>query len=180
MSFTEKKTGGRRIYSGKILGLDLDEVVLPDGKSAKREIVRHSGGAAALVVVGGCVLLVKQFRYAYCEETYEIPAGKIGQGEDPAVAAVRELEEETGYTGTPVPFLTIYPSPGYTDEVITVCAVENAVKRESHPDEGEFVESFLTPLDEAAEMIENGKIRDGKTVAAIYKYLYLKECGKRS
>ncbi len=96
MNFCEKKLGGITVYDGKILRLEVDEVELPDGAKAKRECVRHHGGAAVLCVIDGEALLVKQFRYLYGKEIYEIPAGKLEGGENPQFAAARELEEETG------------------------------------------------------------------------------------
>lgn len=172
MSFFEKKTGGKTIYDGKILRLFVDDVELPDGTGAKREIVRHSGGAAALFIKDGCVLLVKQFRYAYGKEIYEIPAGKTEPSELPESAAARELEEETGYiAGKLTKLLTLYPSPGYTDEVIHVYLAENCKKSAARPDEGEFVACEFVPLDEVVSMINRGEICDGKTVAAVFKYL---------
>lgn len=96
MKLTEKKLSGETVYNGKILTLEVDEVELPDGKKAKRECVRHNGGAAVLCVINDEILLVKQFRYLYGKEIYEIPAGKLEKNENPVMAAARELEEETG------------------------------------------------------------------------------------
>ena len=172
MSFSEKKIGGKLIYKGKILDLTLDDIVMPDGREAKREIVRHSGGAAVLFVREGCVLLVKQFRYAYGKEMYEIPAGMISVGEAPAAAAARELEEETGYMADLKHLADIYPSPGYTDEVIHIYTAESSSYIGEHPDDGEFLNAEFIPLEKVEKMIENGEINDAKTVAAIYKYLY--------
>ena len=94
----EKKISGEVIYDGKILTLVKDKVICPNNEEAYREIVRHNGGAAILVVnEKNEVLLIRQFRYAYDEIIYEIPAGKLELNEDPYEAAKRELEEETGY-----------------------------------------------------------------------------------
>lgn len=172
MDFTERKTGGRTIYDGKILKLCVDDVVLPDGKRSVREIVRHHGGAAVLYVEDGRVLLVRQFRYAYGRQTYEIPAGKLEEGENARPAAARELEEETGYRAAElVRALTLYPSPGYTDEVICIYFAKKCSFVGSRPDEGEFVSRVFMPLGEAVNKIESGEICDAKTVAAIYWYL---------
>lgn len=173
MSFFEKKIKGKRIYEGKILNLDVDKVELPDGSVATRECVRHHGGAAVLYVVGGRVLLVKQFRYAYGKEIYEIPAGKLEEGEDPKQAAQRELKEETGYVANEIiPFLKIYPTPGYTDEIIRVYLAKNCYLNSQKLDEGEFLNVSLVKIEDVLEMIESGEICDAKTVAAIYKYLF--------
>lgn len=176
MSFFEKKIGGKTVYHGKILNLEVDEVELPDGNREKRECVRHSGGAAVLCVIGGKVLLVRQFRYLYGEEIYEIPAGKLEKGEDPKIAAARELEEETGVKADLEPLLCIYPTPGYTDEVIHIYIAKNCVEtRRKKLDEGEFLDACFKPVEEVLEMIERGEIKDAKTVAAVYKYLYIEK-----
>ncbi len=175
MDFFEKKISGTRKFRGKILSLEVDEVCLPDGTTALRECVRHSGGAAVLYVKDGKVLLVKQFRYLYGKEIYEIPAGKVENGEEPEVAAKRELEEETGYrAGELVRALQIFPSPGYTDEIIYIFFAENCVFAGQKPDEGEFLNCEFLPLEEVVKMVEEGQICDAKTVAAIYKYLNTK------
>lgn len=171
MSFFEKKIGGKRLYDGKILSLDLDEVLLSNGAKAYREIVRHAGGAAVLYTENGKILFVKQFRYAYGKELYEIPAGKLNHGEDPMCAAARELEEEAGLKAELVPYLQIYPTPGYTDEIIYIYLAKNAIQVEQKLDEGEFLNVEYISVDKAVDMIENGQICDGKTIAAIYKFI---------
>ncbi|MDE7087488.1 MAG: NUDIX hydrolase [Clostridia bacterium] len=171
MNLTEKKISSKKIYDGKILRLTVDEVELPDGAKSVRECVRHCSGAAVLCVIDGRVLLVKQFRYLYGKAIYEIPAGKTEEGEDPSVAAARELEEETGYRADCKPFLDIYPSPGYTDEVIHIYLAQNAKFVGQHTDDGEFLTSEFIPLEKVIKMIEQGEICDAKTVSAIYKYL---------
>lgn len=171
MSFSEKRLGGKTVYDGKILKLVVDDVRLDDGSAAKREIIRHSGGAAALYAEDGKILLVKQFRYAYGKEMYEIPAGRLNEGEDPSFAAKRELEEETGLVCDMSPFLTLYPSPGYTDEVTYVFLAQNSTRSRQKLDLGEFLTFEFIPAERVVKMIESGEICDAKTVAAVYKYL---------
>ena len=171
MNFTEKKLDGKVIYDGKILTLTLDTVILADGSEAKREIVRHSGGAAVLFIKDNKVMLVRQFRYAYGKEMYEIPAGMVNDGEDAKSAAARELEEETGYKAELVHLVDIYPSPGYTDEIVHIYAATNAKLSCQNLDEGEFLNAEFVPFEKVLSMIESGEICDAKTVTAIYKYL---------
>lgn len=171
MNLKETKTGGITVYKGKILNLEVDDVKLPDGTFSKREIVRHSGGAAVLYVKDNAVLLVKQFRYAYGKEIYEIPAGKLNSGEDPESAAVRELEEETGFRAQVERYACVYPTPGYTDEIIHIYRVVSAVRTCQNLDKGEFLNVEFIPLEKVIEMINSGEIADGKTLVAIYKYL---------
>ena len=171
MDLTEKTVKINYVYQGKILSLRNDDAVLPDGKPCKREIVEHSGGACVLYIENGCVLLVKQYRYAYGEILYEIPAGKLEKGEDPKNTALRELEEEAGIKSTDARLLFIdYPSPGYTNEKIYIYEAKNGVKTAQNLDEGEFLTAEFIPLERAKEMLYNGEIKDGKTVIALLSY----------
>lgn len=176
MNLTEKKFNSRTVFDGKILKVQVDEVELPDGNKSVRECVRHSGGAAVLLIKQNKVLLVKQFRYLYGKAIYEIPAGKLNSGEDAAKAAARELEEETGYKACLKPLFKLFPSPGYTDEVINVFYAETFEYAGQKLDEGEFLNCEFIGLDKVIEMIERNEICDAKTVAAVYKYLSLKGC----
>lgn len=174
MSFEEKKISSRVEYDGRILKLEVDGVLLPDGTKSVRECVRHSGGAAVLFIEDNKVALVRQYRYLYGKEIYEIPAGKVEKGEDPSAAALRELEEETGYRAEVRHLLDIYPSPGYTDEVIHIYFAEGGKYVGQRTDEGEFLTCEFFPLEEVKRMVESGEICDAKTVTAIYKYLALR------
>lgn len=172
MCLKEKQINSNTLFKGRILTLNVDEVELPDGTRSVREYVKHSGGAAVLLIKDGAVLLVKQFRYAYGKVIYEIPAGKINYGEDSALAASRELEEETGYQAELVKMFDIYPSPGYTDEIIHIYFAESYKFVGQKLDEGEFLNCEFVPLEKVLKMIDHGEICDAKTVSAIYKYLF--------
>ena len=174
MNLSEKKLKSKTIYDGKILKLEVDEVRLPDGSTSVRECVRHHGGAAVLLVDSGAVLLVKQFRYLYGKELYEIPAGKLERGEEAIKAATRELEEETGYRAQLVRLFELYPSVGYTDEVIHVYFAEKFEYVGRKLDECEFLECDFIEIEKVLKLIESGEICDAKTVAAVYAYLNLK------
>jgi ADP-ribose pyrophosphatase len=172
MTFEEKQINSKIIYDGKILRLEVDDVILPDGKVAKRECVRHSGGAAVLFIKDEKIALVKQFRYLYGKELYEIPAGKVNLGEEACVSAARELQEETGYKATKLTSLgAIYPSPGYTDEIIYIYLADSATYVGQNLDDGEFLNCEFFDIDEVLNMINSGEICDAKTVLAVYKYL---------
>ena len=167
----EKRISGKTIYDGRILKLEVDEIELPNGSRSVRECVRHSGGAAVLLVKDNKVLLVKQFRYLYCKPIYEIPAGKLNEGEDGAEGAARELEEETGYKAELKHYFDLYPSPGYTDEIIHVYFAESFQYVGQKLDEGEFLNYEFVRIDKVLQMIESGEICDAKTVSAIFKYV---------
>ena len=174
MTLQEKKLKSKTIYSGKIVTLEVDEVELPDGKTSYRECVRHSGGASVLLIKEGKVLLVKQFRYLYGKPIYEIPAGKLNKGEDPQIAAARELEEETGFKAELSHLLDIYPTPGYTDEIIHIYFAEKFEVTKQKLDEDEFLNYCFIDIDTVLKMIERGEIQDAKTIIAVYKYLLKK------
>ena len=171
MKLKETTVEKHYLYRGKIVNFRCDDALLPDGTPCKREVVEHPGGASVLCVREGKILLVKQFRYAYGEELYEIPAGKLERGEDPAAAAVRELEEETGIRARVRMLYLLYPTPGYTNEKIYIYRAEGVKEGRVHLDDGEFLTSAFYPLEKTAEMIERGEIKDAKTVVAIQRVL---------
>ena len=170
MNLKESRINSKRIYSGKILNLEVDEVELPNGEHSVRECVRHHGGAAVFFEKDGKILLVKQFRYLYNKAIYEIPAGKLEKGEDPMLAAARELEEETGYRAKLVKYFDMYPTPGYTDEIIHVYKALSYEYVGQKLDEDEFLNCEFISCDEVEKLIECGEICDGKTIAAFYKF----------
>ncbi len=168
MNLTEKTVKRNVVFEGKIIRVRCDDAQLPDGKPCKREVVDHAGGASVLYVREGKVLLVRQFRYPYMEETLEIPAGKLNPGEDPAQTAARELAEETGWQPASVEHMfTIYPTPGYSAEKIYIYRAHGVREGQVHPDEDEFVTAAFYPIDEVLSMIEKGEIKDAKTIIAV-------------
>ena len=175
MELFEKELKREYIYEGKIIKLRKDEVELPDGKVASREIIEHNGGSGVIAVTEDDeILLVKQYRRPYDEVTLEIPAGKLNPGESPEENARRELSEETGYeAGILLDFGKIYPSPGYTGEVIRIYFAPNAyMAGEAHTDDDEYLSLVKLPVEEAKRYIEEGiHIYDSKTIIAITKII---------
>ncbi len=168
MKFKEETLNKNYIYKGKILSLRSDDVVLCDGKECKREIVEHNGGAGVLYEKDGKILFVKQYRYAFNEEIYEIPAGKIDKGETPLETAFRELKEECGLQAEKMRLLfKAYPSPGYTQEIIYIYKAENCSKTNSQLDEDEFLDCVWIDKKTVKKMLENGEINDAKTLLAL-------------
>ena len=171
MELTEKTVKRNYIYHGKIVNLRCDDAELPDGKPCLREVVEHPGGASVLSVREGKVVLVRQFRYAYGEELLELPAGKLERGEDPMLAAKRELEEEAGLKAQELKhLLTLYPSPGYSDEKIYLYEALGAEETSQHLDEDEFLNVVYLPVEEAIEKVRAGEIKDSKTIAGLLFY----------
>lgn len=168
MDLTEKTVQKNVIYRGRIITLRRDDALLPNGAPCTREVVEHPGGAAVLAVRDGKVILVRQFRYAYGETLLEIPAGKLEPGEDPCIAAGRELEEETGLTASSLELrFVFYPTPGYTNEKIYLYEAHGLQEGRVHPDDDEFLATVELPLGEAFAMVDRGEIRDGKTIVAL-------------
>lgn len=177
MEMEEKKIDGIDIYNGKVIHVVKDNVLCPNGNISIREIVKHNGGAAILCLNDKEeVLLEKQYRYAYNEIIYEIPAGKLELNENPYDAALRELEEETGKKAESLKKLgEIYPTCGYSSEVIHIFLALNTKKTNTKFDDDEVIVSKYIPLKEVKDMIKKGIIKDAKTIAAIYYYELLKE-----
>lgn len=181
MNLEEKQLTTERKFQGRIISLYVDDVRLPDGKTADREYVRHPGGVCVAALTDeGEVLTVKQYRYPYHEIIEEIPAGKRdSSGEDPLDCGKRELKEEAGATAEHFRLLgTLYPSPGYTDEVIYLYAAWGLSFGETNPDEDEFLTLHKVPLDTMVERILSGEIKDAKTQAAVLKLKLLVDKGE--
>lgn len=173
----EKTLYENTFYHGRILNLHIDEIELPNGEHAYREYVSHRGGAAILPVDGDDIYLVRQFRYPYKEIITEIPAGKLEPGEEPSKTAERELEEETGTTGTIRPLGVIYPTPGYTNEKLYIFVATDLKKTHTHFDDDEFLDIVRVPLRSAVKNVLDGTIKDAKTAYAILKYAFLAGIG---
>ncbi|MBQ0099570.1 MAG: NUDIX hydrolase, partial [Firmicutes bacterium] len=156
------------IYNGRILNLRKDEVLLPNGKTADREVIEHNGGSAILCVKDNKIVLVKQYRYPIDEITLEIPAGKLNKGEDAKETAIRELKEEAGLKAKDVELIfTMYPTPAYDTETTYIYLAKEFTKSSQNLDEDEFLTASWYDLDEVNLMIEKGQIKDAKTIIAI-------------
>ncbi len=171
MPHEEKTVSSQTIFTGRVISLRVDEVILENGRQAKREVVDHPGGVCVLPLnENGEVTLVRQFRYPYREELLEIPAGKRDHGEDPLECGKRELEEETGLRAAQYVSLgELYPSPGYFSEVIYLYLATGLTKAAQRLDEDEFLDICTMPLAEAVEQTLQGKIKDAKTQVALLK-----------
>lgn len=168
MKLIETKIEGEIIYNGKILRLERDKVLLENGNTAYREVVRHNGGACIVAVTkDNEILFVKQYRYPFNKVVMELPAGKLEPNERPEICAKRELREETGAIGE-VEYLTeIYPTPGYSSEIIYIYAAFNVEIGSLSLDEDEFIDVVKVDIDSALEMIKSGEIKDAKTIVGI-------------
>lgn len=180
MKLEEKTVKENLLYKGRIITVRCDDIELPNGKPSKREVVVHNGGVGVVPLTDdGCVLLVNQYRYPYKSEVLEIPAGKMNPGEDPFVCGKRELKEETGAQAEEYADLgKLYPSPGYTNEIIYMYLAKGLTYGKQQPDEDEFLDIVKMPLEEAVGLVMSGKIPDSKTQIALLKTWFLLKSGK--
>ncbi|MBQ4146172.1 MAG: NUDIX hydrolase [Clostridia bacterium] len=171
MELREKTLKTDEIYKGYVIRLEVSQVECPNGNIAEREIVRHPGGVAVVAVdKDENVYMVKQYRIPYDEIILEVPAGKLDKGENPDDAAERELREETGIVAENITFLgSFYPSVGFCDENLRMYVATGLSFGETDMDEDEFVQLEKIHIDKLTEMIMNNQIKDGKTIAAIFK-----------
>ncbi len=176
MKLEEKTLKENVIFSGKIITVNCDEALLPNGKTSKREVVYHHGGVCVVPLTKeGELLFVKQFRYPYREVVLELPAGKLEKNENPYEAGLRELGEEVGVTTDEMISLgKFYPTPGYCSEIIHIYLAENLTVTGQHLDDDEFLDVEKIPLEKALKMVMSGEIVDGKTQTAILKTAMLK------
>ena len=166
------------IHEGSIIDYYKDTMKIPNGNTAKWDFIKHKGAAACVAVKdNGNIIMVKQYRNALERDTIEVPAGGINVGEDMETAAMRELEEETGYRAEKSTFLiSIRTTVAFCDERIDIYVAENLSKTEQHLHEDEYVEILEFSLEELLEMIQNGTIQDAKTISALLAYAtYIKK-----
>lgn len=166
----EKFLSREEIYPGKIIRVEKWQVELPSGGEAMREIVKHNGASAIVPVDGaGMVTMVRQHRVAIDKCTWEIPAGKLDTpAEDPFDAAKRELEEETGLRAEHWQKLTtMYTTPGFCNEKISIYLATGLSQHSAHPDSDEFLRLKKIPLDDAIAQCVSGEIQDSKTLVGL-------------
>ena len=157
------------IYQGKVVTLNVDTVRLPNGHTIDLEVIRHPEAAAVVPMKDdGTVVMIRQFRHAANGFIYEIPAGKLHAKEDPLDCAARELEEEIGYKAGHFELLSsIFTAPGFADEVIHVYVATALTRGTQNLDQDEVLEVVEIPLREAIAKIEDGTIRDAKTIVGL-------------
>jgi ADP-ribose pyrophosphatase len=164
----------RRVYTGRVISLDVDAVRFPDGSIGELEMIRHPGASAIVPFVSDPtgadpqILLIKQYRYAAEQFLYEIPAGRLDAGEDPRDCATRELREETGCTAKQMDFLfTMFTTPGFTDERIHLFMAAGLERGETAREADEFITLETVTLSHALQLIQGGEIKDAKTALGI-------------
>lgn len=171
MEFTEKTLSTKRVYNGKVVFVDYDDIETSDGHKSFREVIRHPGGVVIVAEKDEkTILLVKQYRYPLKDVSLELPAGKLEYGEDPDEAAKRELEEETGYVAKTWKSLGyIFTTPGICDEKLYLYHAKDLTFTKPNPDEGEILEEFEYKIEDVFKLIKNGELNDSKTLCALLR-----------
>ena len=165
----ESTISSKKVYEGSFLDVRKDIVNLPDGNTSTREWINHPGAACIIPVLSdGRLALIKQYRYPVKSIMIELPAGKLEPGEDPEECAVRELEEEIGYSAGKLTFVSkIHPAIGFANEEMWIFLAENLIKSQKNTDRDEFVELIPTSIKDSVKMVWNGTITDVKTIIGI-------------
>lgn len=163
-----------RLYTGRIVNLELDTVRFPDGSTGQLEMLRHPGASAVVPFLDAPgdadprVLLIRQFRHAADGFIWEVPAGRLDAGEAPETCARRELEEETGMRAATLErLITIYTTPGFTDERIHLFLAHGLEQGAQHREADEFMELHTLRWSAVMAMVRGGEIQDGKTLASL-------------
>ncbi len=182
MDFEEKTIKREEIFKGKIFDVVVDDVELPNGLGqSKRELIFHKGAVCVLAITPeDKLILVKQYRKAIEKISYEIPAGKLEVGEagSEEEAALRELEEETGYTSPNLTLLyDFYSAIGFCNERLRLYLADNLIKVENPrpQDADEVIELYEVTVEEALDLIASGDICDAKTIMAIQHYQLMRK-----
>ncbi len=197
--FAKKKSvrilSSKVVYRGPVFQITSDQVKEPSGVVVRRDVVRHSGSVVIMAVENSSllargkekqsfrdeprVLLARQYRYTANDFLWELPAGRIDEGEDELPAAKRELIEETGYTADRWKrVLHFFVSPGFVDETMAVYLAEGLHKGKAQPEEDEFIALRFFPLTQAVRMATSGVIRDAKSISSLLWFAHAQNAQK--
>jgi len=169
MELNEKKLSSQVVYEGPIFYVEKLQVELPSGRHSVRDVVRNPNAAAIVAIdEDGKVLMVRQYRISAEKAMLEIPAGKMDPGETPEETALRELTEETGYEASKLELLShMRVSPGFSSEIIHIYLATGLTKSHTNFDEDEFIDLERYTVSELIDLIMDGTIDDGKTIAGV-------------
>jgi len=163
----------KMVFSGNVFGVRRDEVREPGGLRATREVITHPGSVVVLpVLADGRILMIQQYRHATRQYLWELVAGRIDEGESVKEAAARELREETGYRAKRFrEFLDVFPTPGFLEERMHILLAEGLTEGKAEPEADEKIISRAYGIHQLKQMMKNGKLKDGKSIAGILYYL---------
>jgi ADP-ribose pyrophosphatase len=181
---TAQLLSSKVVYEGSLFRVRHDKLIEPGGKHSERDVIRHNGSVVILALDSSrskkdpWIVIERQYRHAANQYLWEVPAGKLEEGEDALAGAQRELEEETGYRAKKWrPLVEYYASPGFLGESMKVFVAEGLIPGEAHPEEDEQIEFRLVKLSDALRMIDKGAIKDGKTLTSVL--LYARQLAKK-
>jgi ADP-ribose pyrophosphatase len=169
---TAKILSSKMIYQGRVFGVRRDEIIEPTGVRVTREVITHPGSVVVLPVLPDRrIVLIRQYRHATRQFLWELVAGRMERGENPRRAAARELIEETGYRAKRFRvFLDVFPTPGFLEERMYILLAEGLKLGEAEPEEDEKITVKAFSRKELDKMIQNGKLRDAKSIAGLLYY----------
>jgi ADP-ribose pyrophosphatase len=169
MDYYEKTIDEKHIYKGNVIDISTQTVILPNGKKATRDIVKHPGAAVIIPIsTNREIYLVEQYRKPIDRITLEIPAGKLDEGEEPIICAKRELKEETGLESKNIKHVaSIHSTPGFSNEILHLFVATELTEGKSNADEDEFISSVKIPIEKALKMVLDGEITDSKTIIGV-------------
>jgi ADP-ribose pyrophosphatase len=168
------------VYQGPLFRVHHDKLIEPGGLDSERDVIRHNGSVVILAIDKSkrkkdpWIVIERQYRHAANQFLWELPAGKMDAGEEPLVAAKRELAEETGYSAKSwKPLVEYWASPGFLGETMKVFIAEGLIAGEARPEEDEKIDFRLAKLSDVVKMIKKGAIHDGKTLVSVLLYLQM-------
>jgi len=179
---TAKILDSQVAFEGPLFRVMRDHIIEPGGRESRRDVIRHNGSVVILAIDFGqhkrgkgkknpWIVVERQYRHAAGQFLWELPAGKLDAGEAAVDGAKRELAEETGYQAQKwSPMVEYFASPGFLGESMKVFLAEGLVAGEAHPEEDEHIDFRLVKLSELLDMVDKGKIIDGKTLTTILLY----------
>ena len=175
----ETFVSGEDVFKGNLLHVVRDTITLPNGRAGTREYIKHPGAACIVAEFeDGKLLLERQYRYPMGKVMIEFPAGKLDLGENPLVAAQRELKEETGYWARSWHTLGhMHPLIAYADEIIHIFHANGLVQGDAKLDQDEFLQLFAATPEAITAMIADNRISDGKTIVAFFRWQLLRRPG---
>lgn len=172
----EQTISRQRVFAGKLIGVRVDTVQLPNGDVRTREVAEHPGAVAVLPVLpDGTLVLVRQYRHAVGRTLLEVPAGTLDPDERPEDCALRELAEETGYQAESLRELVrFFVSPGWANEELVVYVADDIRAGQASPEEDEDLEVVQVAPADVPGLIQRGEIADSKTIICLLAYLGLR------